>query len=154
MSKQVYYIKQGRRYVPVREYDPDFQHSLPEGSHLMVVNPSGSSCKYSVDPAFAQLLAAGIAVESKIVEAIQTASTWQPSTQPLTEEEKQAWENLNKVFGDKNFGLYRESAAGIAKATIDALIKEQEKLMNNPAVKKAFDHYLTVCKLSVEQSQG
>ena len=34
--KKVYYIKEGRRYVPVAEYDQDLMDSFPKGTHIVV----------------------------------------------------------------------------------------------------------------------
>ena len=44
MVTETFYIKRGRRYVPVREYDAMLQNALPHGSYVTVVKP-GEVCK-------------------------------------------------------------------------------------------------------------
>ena len=34
--KKVYYIKEGRKYVPVAEYDNELLDSFPKGNHLVM----------------------------------------------------------------------------------------------------------------------
>lgn len=53
--KKIYYEKQGRRYVPVYEYDSEFLDSFPKGNHLVMVYPGGSSRRYNIDPNYAAL---------------------------------------------------------------------------------------------------
>ena len=39
--KKIFYEKQGRKYVPVSEYDNDFLDSFTQGTHLVMSYPGG-----------------------------------------------------------------------------------------------------------------
>jgi hypothetical protein len=69
---------------------------------------------------------------------------------PLTEEQRQAWEHLAETFGQETLALewpsYRESA----EAGVKALQAEAEKMLTNPSVRKAYEHFLLVAKLAQE----
>lgn len=43
-------MKDGRRYVPVSEYDSDIMEGYPEGAHLIVCHPGSTIRRYNVDP--------------------------------------------------------------------------------------------------------
>ena len=69
-----YYIKRGRRYIPVSEYDADLWDSLPYGAHLVVVDPSMRSIVYKVDPDSAPILAALRERRDAVIAAVRQAS--------------------------------------------------------------------------------
>lgn len=150
--KQIYYKKDGRRYVPVSEYDSEYLDSFPKGNHLVSVYPGGSSRKYFVDPAYVPMIAAGRVAEDAISQAIMKAQELRlPSRQrerPLTEEQRLAWENLVRVFGDDVRQLEWPSVREAAEAGVKAMQEEAEKLMENPVVKKAYERFLFVAELA------
>ena len=150
--KQIFYKKQGRKYVPVSEYDSDLVDSFSKGTHLVMVYPGGSSRRYNVDPNYAAMIAAGRVAEDKISEAIRKASELRPQRSPITEGQKKAWENLAKEFGDELCTLYGSSARDCAEAGVKAMMGEAGKLLSNPAVKKAYEHFQLVCELTREHN--
>lgn len=151
--KKVYYEKIGRRYHPVAEYDNDLLDSFPKGAHLVLCYPGGSSRRFNVEPNHAAMIAAGRVAEDKISEVIRKASELSPKCTPLTPKQLKAWQNLAKEFGEDLCTLQGASTRDIAEAGVKAMIEEAEKLMSNPAVKKAYEHFQLVCELTREQHE-
>jgi hypothetical protein len=151
--KKVYYEKIGRRYHPVAEYDNDLLDSFPKGAHLVLCYPGGSSRRFNVEPNHAAMIAAGRVAEEKISEVIRKASELSPQRTPLTPKQLKAWQKLAKEFGEDLCTLQGASTRDIAEAGVKAMIEEADKLMSNPAVKKAYEHFQLVCELTREQHE-
>lgn len=149
--KKLYYIKEGRKYVPVSEYDSDLLDSFSKGTHLVMVYPGGTSRRFNIDPNYAAMIAAGRVAEDAISRAITKASELRPQRSPITEGQKKAWENLAKEFGDELCTLYGASVHDCAEAGVKAMQDEALKLLENPSVKKAYDHFMLVCELTKDQ---
>jgi len=148
--KKIYYEKIGRRYVPVSEYDSDFNDGFTQGDHLVSVYPGGKSYRYNIDSAFAPLIAAGRYAEDAISKAIMKASDLRPSKALITQEQKNAWDNLAKAFGEDSHLLQWPAAQETARAAVTALQNEANVLLSNPAVKNAYDEFMVICKLTKE----
>ena len=154
MTKKIYYEKIGRRYVPVAEYDNEYLDSFPKGSHLVVVKPGISSRRFRIDPAFAPMIAAGTYAEEEIARAINMASELRPQRTPITLGQQKAWKKLAKEFGDDLATLSRGSARDLAEAGVNAMVIESYKLMQNDAVKEAYDHFMFIAKLAYDENQN
>ncbi len=148
--KKVYYIKEGRKYVPVAEYDSDLMDSFHKGAHIVMSYPGGSSRRYNIDPAFGPMIAAGRYAEDAISKEIMRASDLRPKSAPLTQEQKDAWEHLVKVFGPEARTLEWPSAREACEAGVNAMQVEADKMLQNPAVKKAWDYFMMVWQLAKE----
>lgn len=148
--KKIYYEKVGRRYKPVSEYDSDFLDSFTKGTHLVMSYPGGKSTHYNVDPNYAAMIAAGRVAEDAVSDAIRKALDLKPQKQPITEHQQKLWRELAESFKQDDYPLIRPAARDAAEAAVRALTQEAEKLMTNPAVKKAFDHFLLVTELTKE----
>jgi hypothetical protein len=146
--KKLYYIKEGRKYVPVAEYDSELLDSFSKGNHLVCVYPGGSSRRYNIDPNYAAMIAAGRVAEDAICRAISKASELRPKNTPITEAQQKAWKKLAKEMGDELCTLYGLSVRDCAEAGVKAMQEEADKLMTNPAVKKAYEHFQLVCELT------
>jgi hypothetical protein len=151
--KKLYYIKEGRRYVPVSEYDSDLLDSFHKGSHIVMSYPGGSSRRYNIDPAFGPMIAAGRYAEDAISKELMRASDMRPKETPLTQEQKDAWEHLIKVFGPSARMLEWPSAREVCEAGVNAMQTEADKMLTNPAVKKAWDYFMMVWSLTKEQER-
>lgn len=151
--KKVYYEKVGRKYVPVAEYDNDYMDSFPKGNHLVMCYPGGTSRRFNIQPDYASMIAAGRVAEDAICRAISKASELRPQHRPITESQQKAWKKFSKEMGDDLCTLYGLSAHDCAEAGIKAMMLEADKLMTNPAVKLAYDHFLMVCELTREQNE-
>lgn len=153
--KEVYYKKVGRKYVPVSEYDHDLSYALPKGAHLIMCYPGGSSTKYNVDPMYAPLIAAGRVAEdalsSALVKAGELRLGYKSRERKLTDEQREAWEHLVEVFGDDAKQLEWPSAREVAEAGLKALEDEALKMLEVPAVRKAYEQFMLVYKLTKDE---
>lgn len=149
--KKIFYEKKGRRYVPISEYDNDFLDSFTKGTHLVMSYPGGKSTRYNIDPNYAAMIAAGRVAEDAISKAVQKASEMRPRNKPLTVTQKKAWLALAKSFGDDVYYIELPSAREIAEEGLKAMADEAIKLLTNPAVKEAYNHFLFVCALTKEE---
>jgi len=146
--KKIYYEKVGRKYVPISEYDSDYLDSFSRGTHIVMCYPGGQSRRYNIDPNYAALIAAGRVAEDAMCEAMRKASELKPKQTPITEGQRKAWKKLAKEFGDELATLNGASSYDIAEAGLKALQEEADKLLTNPAVKKAYEHFLLVAELT------
>ena len=153
--KKIFYEKKGRRYVPVSEYDSDYLDSFPRGNHLVMCYPGGSSRRFNIDPNYAALIAAGRVAEDAISKHIMEVSALRPPErrQPLTEEQRLAWEALSKTFGDERYALEWCSYREAAEEGVKAMMIEADKLMKHDSVRKAFDHFMLMCQLAKESEK-
>lgn len=153
--KKLYYIKEGRKYVPVSEYDSDLLDSFSKGTHLVQVYPGGSSRRYNIDPNYAAMIAAGRVCEDAISRVIMEHSALRvpEKHRPLTEDQKAKWEALSESFGQERFALEWCSYREAAEAGVKAMMDEANMLLSNPAVKKAWDNFMLVCELTKENNK-
>jgi hypothetical protein len=152
--KKIYYEKKGRRYVPVAEYDNELLDSFPKGNHLVMCYPGGTSRRFNIDPNYAAMIAAGRLAEEAICEVMRKASELRPQQTPITLGQKKAWEKLAKEFGSELATLSGLCIRDCAEAGVNAMQLEADKLLANPAVKLAYDHFLMVCELTKENKNG
>jgi hypothetical protein len=152
--KKIYYVKEGRRYKPVAEYDNDLMDSFHKGNHLVMVYPGGTSRRFNIDPALAPMIAAGRVAEDAICQAISKASELRPKNTPITEAQQKAWKKLAKEMGDELCTLYGLSVRDCAEAGVKAMQEEADKLLSNPSVKKAYEQFQLVCELTKDHSEN
>ena len=143
-----YYVKEGRKYRPVSYYDAKVMDGFPVGTHIVMVYPGGSSRRYNVDPNYAAMIAAGRVAEDAVSKALVKASEMRPHRKPLTLEQREAWAQLNKAFGDERYTIEIPSAREIAEEGVKAMIEEAELLLANPIVKQAFERFLFIAELT------
>jgi hypothetical protein len=151
--KKIYYEKQGRRYIPVAEYDNDFLDSYTKGNHLVMIYPGGTSRRFNVEPALAPMIAAGRYAEDAVCKAMTKASELRPARTPITPAQQRAWKKLAKEFGDELCTLHGASVHDIAEAGVKAMQDEANKLMQHESVRKAYDHFMLMCQLVKEQTK-
>ncbi len=152
--KKIYYEKKGRRYVPVCEYDNELLDSFPKGTHLVMCYPGGSSRRFNIDPAYAPMIAAGRVAEDAVSYAINKAMELRPQKQPITERQQKLWRELAESFSQDDYPIIRPAVRDASEAAVKALISEAEKLLTNPSVKKAYEHFLFVCELTKDENTG
>jgi hypothetical protein len=149
-NKTIFYVKEGRRYKPVHEYDQTLMDSFPKGTHLVDCYPGGQSRRFNIDPAYAPMIAAGRVAEDAISRALMRASDLRPKTAPLTKEQRAAWEHLVKVMGPEAKYLEWPSAREACEEAVKAMAAEAEKLLENPSVRKAYERFLLIAELTKE----
>jgi hypothetical protein len=147
--KKIFYEKVGRRYKPVKEYDSEVMDAFPSGAHLVVCRPGAVSYKYDIDPMFAPMIAAGRYAEDIVSLTILEAMGYR-TEQPLTERQQELWQELKQSFDDQDFTIFGPAAIDATQAGVKAMEKEAEKMLANPAVKKAYEHFILLCKLTKE----
>jgi hypothetical protein len=147
MTKIIYYKKVGGRYKPVLEHDYELYDAMPKGNHLIMCYPGGRSTRYNIDPAYAPMIAAGRVAEDKISDAIMKANELRPQTTPITPAAQKAWMKLKKELGNEAM-LTRGSAREAAEMAVKAMSIEAEKILQNPAARKAYDHFLVIAELT------
>jgi hypothetical protein len=146
--KKIYYVKEGRRYKPVAEYDNDLMDSFHKGNHLVMVYPGGTSRRFNIDPAMAPMIAAGRVAEDAMCKAMINASELRPQRTPLTEGQRKAWKKLAREFGDELCTLQGSSTRDIIEAGVKAMQEEAFKLMQHEAVRDAYRQFQLVCELT------
>lgn len=151
--KKVYYVKEGRRYKPVAEYDNELMDSFHKGDHLVMVYPGGTSRRFNIDPAYAPMIAAGRVAEDAICQAISKASELRPKSTPITEAQQKAWKKLAKEMGDELCTLYGLSVRDCAEAGVKAMQTEADKLLQHEAVRQAYDHFMFMAKLVYDEDK-
>jgi hypothetical protein len=149
--KKLYYVKEGRRYKPVAEYDDDLMDSFHKGNHLVMVYPGGTSRRFNIEPAYAPMIAAGRVAEDEMCKAMNKASELKPQRTPITLAQQHAWKKLAEEFGDELCILYGASTRDIVEAGLQAMQLEADKLMQHESVRKAYDHFMLMCQLVKEK---
>lgn len=152
--KKIYYVKEGRRYKPVAEYDNELMDSFHKGNHLVMVYPGGTSRRFDIDPNYAAMIAASRLAEDAICTALNKASEMRPARTPITPAQHRAWKKLAKEFGDEICTLHGASVRDIAEAGVKAMQAEADQLMQHESVKLAYEQFMLVCKLTKGNQNG
>lgn len=147
-QRETYYRKVGRRYVPAFELDPTLTDALPIGVHLQVVRPNGMSRRYNVDPNFAAILAAAMLLEDRLVDIIFNAINRLKIDGAYrdVELERELNDVLNRIL-ERGSVAYYASGCDVTREVLDVIARKASELMDNPAIKEAYDHFLLTCKL-------
>ena len=152
-KKTIFYKKEGRKYVPVYEYDQTLMDSFPKGAHIVISYPGGQSRRYNIDPAYAPMIAAGRVAEDAISTVIMKATELRRNykmAKEMTPGQQAAWAKLIEEFGENARSLEWPSAREACEEAVKAMAKEAEALLTNPTVRKAYEHFLLVCELTKE----
>lgn len=127
MNDTVYYVKRGRRYVPVAQYDDGLLSALPEGSHLVTVTPGCRSIVCRIDPAGAAVEAVLEMHKNELCRVLLKASEVRPRRAALTKAQAEAWRKLQEAFGEDMATLHVDSANDIVEALYSAIRKDMRK---------------------------
>jgi hypothetical protein len=153
--KKIFYEKVGRKYVPVSEYDSDLLDSFSKGTHLVISYPGGQSRVFDINPALAPMIAAGRYAQEAMHKAINDAAKMhrdEHENTVLTNEQYEAWHRFVDVMGERGRYVKYKSVHDIAQAGIDALIQEAENLLENPAARESYEHFMFIAKLAGQNS--
>jgi len=106
------YEKRGRRYIPVAEYDAAALDALPEGFHLVHVEPGVRTWRLRIEPDQAPLIAALQEHRTDLSERIMAAT--RPRIRALSARERRAAAAWREVMGEEAIlSLTAPSAQGI-----------------------------------------
>jgi hypothetical protein len=153
--KEVFYKKVGRKYVPVSEYDSTLLDALPKGAHLVLCYPGGRSTRYNINPDFAPMMAAGRYAEEAISKSLMASSELRPATwDKFTEKEKRMWDAIKSCIPKQHRYMYTHgSAYDAVQAGVKAMSVEAETMLENPAVRKAYERFMLVCQLAKDHTK-
>jgi hypothetical protein len=98
------------------------------------------------------MIAAGRVAEDVISKKLMAASDLRPKRAPMTPKQIKAWNNLIKEFGEEARCLEWPSAREACEAAVKAMQEEADKLLTNPAVRKAYEKFLFVAELTKEHN--
>jgi len=126
-----YYEKRGKRYYPVLEKDIWGGDVWSEGCHLVICKPGIRSTRYNIEPDDAAFIAAQTIAAEQIAKLIVEASAAHPEKNPITQEQKDAWEKLKTSFGGGPYFLRYESAAFIARKFLEDLRNKYKETTND-----------------------
>jgi hypothetical protein len=135
--------KKGRiTYIPVKEYDPEFCDSLPEGTTIVEVMPGSTSRIYRVKPDYLTVLSVLAKCRHEICSEILKYSETKPSRTKLTPKQMELWEELKTELGDYSFYLTYPSANDIVDSLEESVMKRSKDLLDkHPALKKAWENF-------------
>lgn len=150
-APKVFYRKEGRKYIPVASYDTDLYKALEPGDHLVHIEKSLSWTQKNVTPSYAPLIAAAKNASKKLTKTLVEAASLHSGLDDFTPEQQIAWNEFKYTLGDKGQLLKWQSANQTVAVMIDAMIKEVDEMLKIPAVKLAFDHFITVSELTKEK---
>lgn len=152
--KTIFYKKVGRRYVPVSEYDSELLDAFPKGNHLIMSYPGGASRRFNIEPALAPMIAAGRVAEDAISRRIQQETELRPANREIDEETQRKWKKfIATIPEDFRFMFTHGCARDAAEAGVKAMQEEADKLMQHESVRKAYDHFILMCKLTKEEGK-
>jgi hypothetical protein len=149
--KETYYKKVGKKYIPVSEYDSYIHQSLEEGYHLIYSKPGYRTTQKLINPDYAKLIGACYVAEQTLTHELMQSLKMRPTQPPLTEEQIQAWDNLEKSFKNTKVLIEYPSVKECVIRTMKIMQEEADKLMTNPTVRKAYENFMLVCELSKNQ---
>jgi hypothetical protein len=150
--KRIFYEKVGRRYRPVYEYDSEMLDALPKGTHIVMSYPGGKSTRYNIDPNYAAMIAAGRIAEDAITQSIQHSTELRPMNREMDEDLQQRWKEFIATVPEHfRFMFTHGSARDAAEAGVQAMQKEADQLMQNEAVRRAYEQFQLVCELTKRQ---
>lgn len=136
--------------MPVAEYNNDWMDSFPEGDHLIQCRPGSVSRRQRIDPALAPMIAAGVYAEDAISQAIYNAMELRPQPVTMTTRQLALMQVLTEEFGREDAVWARPCAQDAARAGVTAMQAEAARRMKHPAVRQAYEHFLTVAALCDE----
>ena len=145
---EVFYTKNEHgEFEPVAIWSYKLLDSLPYGSHLVRVSPGSRAVKYAINPDRAAVIAALEYARDAITSSIVESSKASPTQEPVTEMQKEAWDNMKEAFGNDMAGIQFPSAHEIARDVLSQLEFEIEDMLSNENVKRAYDEFALLAKL-------
>ena len=150
-SVETYYVKRGRRYVPVKYRDISLvADSFPEGYHLIRVKGNSRQTRQSVDPDRAGLVAAMMECQDLMVEDLVRASEARPDRNVhITEQLREDWQAMIDRHGDQLRWLSYTDAWSIADHAIQGVAQRVAgSAWQRAAVQSAWQQFVLTVALS------
>lgn len=118
--KFTFYVKEGRRYRAVREWDDHLMSALPVGDHLISVRPGNTSTLCGVVADHAAVLAALHDLEDDL--RVRLAHALKPQLgpayrqTPISPKAQRLWADLQKELGDESPAHYQSIYSAVQAA--------------------------------------
>lgn len=106
------------RYEPAAE--SEMMDSLPKGAHLLIVAPGQRSCRFNIEPGYAEVLAAMEMHRSEILRAVMPAFEPKPARR-MSPKDMAAFEAYKKATGAETLALLTPSANSLFDAMAAAI---------------------------------
>ena len=155
--KETYYVKKGRKYIPISEYDSEISQSIKYGTHLVVNHLGTRMYTYDVEPDHAAMIAAARIFKEYLVKILHHASQARPKTgdtKPFTESQMEAYNKLKEELGEHTYYFEFPSINEIASKAVDEFISHYSKKYEEyPFVQKAYDNLMLKIKLCIDNSE-
>jgi hypothetical protein len=152
--QETFYVKRGKKYIPVSEYDVEVHDSIRHGTHLVINHLGCRMYVYDVEPDNAAMIAAIRIFKEYLVKSLHHASEARPKTgnrTAFTESQMKAYNKLKEELGEHTYYFEFASLNDIAEQAIDNFIEHYgEKYKEYPFVKKAYDNLLLKCKMCID----
>ena len=150
---EVYYKKVGSKYIEVTRSDA-ISNSFPMGASLVICEPGVMTKYYRIDPATAPLIAASMESKRIMSKVLMNELSLRPSKTAHTEEQVAAWKKLSETFGEEIHPLQWPSVHAAVDEAMKVLHKDAQRMLEYPAVKKAYEEFLLVYNLTKEQNES
>jgi len=125
-DKKLLYVKEGRKYKPIAEYyTTDY---MGFGHYLVHICKGSTSFKLILNPEYANVLAALHEHRDEACKVLMKGLEYQTKT-PITDREKELWEELKKELKSVYFTIWQQSANDVIESFINFLtdkIKEKD----------------------------
>ena len=144
-----FYTKEGDDYIPVKYHDDRLLSSFTSGATLVVKKDNATMYRRDIEVDTLPLYAAAVYMENTLRDIIAQSSKAKFPKDKVhdTPAVLEAWDNLQTAMGDKLFYLQYPSIHDIAEEISKALQQEASALLQYPAVKHAYENFLTACRL-------
>lgn len=153
-NEKFLYKKVNKRYKKVAIYDNHFHDYYVPGHYLISVGKTFKTTRHNVRPDLVPLIAASIAFEEELTRNLVKNSNQYNHSIELTSEQKEAWDNFSKTVEKLKWAAYGPSYAEISRKATQKLIEDAAEIMEVPAVKQAYEEFLLVFKLAVEEKKN
>ena len=147
--EEVYYKKVGRKYVEVAR--GDVYNSFPLGASLVIAEPGATMKYYKIEPALAPMVAASQNAKRILSKVLMDELSLRPNKKPYTPEQTEAWKKLSEAFGQEIHPLAWPSVYAAVEAAMKVLQEDAKNMLEYPVVKKAYEDFLLVYKLTKEE---
>lgn len=143
-----FYVKRGRRYYPVSQWDPELDRAMPLGDHLVSVRENSETRRHCIEPALAPMIAAGLVAEEAMSRAVYNAMELRPQSPGFTAQQQKLIKELTHSMNGADMRWLRGSAQDAARAGVEAMIEEAQRIMQSPAARRAYEDFLLVAALA------
>jgi hypothetical protein len=97
------------------------------------------------------MIAAGRYAQDAIADSLRQATELRPYNHEMSEAEQIKWKQFIRTMPDEfRFMMTHGSAMDAVDAGIKAMQIEADKMLSNPAVRKAYDNFMLIYKLTKE----